>query len=122
MSKEGFDLEERLIDFAVRVINVTEALPNDYLGKHIRGQLVRSGTAPAPNYGEAQGAESSADFVHKMKLSLKELRETMVWLKIIHRKELISPSRLNGVLEECDELVEIFVKSIQTAKHNRECG
>ncbi len=79
-------LEERLIDFAVIIVSVVEALPNSKAGNHIANQLIRSGTSPAPNYGEAQSAESRKDFIHKMKISLKELRETMVWLKIRPRK------------------------------------
>ncbi len=75
---QGFDLQERLIGFAVRVINVVEALPGDRIGNHIGGQLLRSGTSPAANYGEAQSAESRRDFLHKMKVALKELRETHV--------------------------------------------
>ncbi len=78
------ELEDRLIDFAVRVIAVVEALPDSKAGKHVAGQLVRSGTSPAPNYGEAQSAESRRDFIHKMKVALKELRETLVWLKVIN--------------------------------------
>ena len=77
-----------MIDFAVRIINVIEALPNTKVGNHIGGQLLRSGTSPAPNYGEAQSAESRKDFIHKMKIALKELRETLIWLRIIERKEL----------------------------------
>jgi four helix bundle protein len=78
-----YDLEERLLDFAVRIIEIVEALPNTRTGNHIAGQLLRCGTSPAPNYGEAQSAESRQDFVHKMKICLKELRETNVWLKIV---------------------------------------
>lgn len=77
---QDYDLQDRLISFAVRVMNVVEALPNDRIGNHVAGQLLRSGTSPAPNYGEAQSAESRKDFVHKIKISLKELRETHVWL------------------------------------------
>lgn len=90
------DLEERLIDFAVRIINVVDALPNTKVGNHIAGQLLRSGTSPAPNYGEAQSAESRKDFVHKMKVALKELRETLIWLRIIQRKERCFLSRSVG--------------------------
>ena len=88
MSKDDktFDLEDRLIDFAVRIIRIAEALPKTKVGNHIAGQIIRSGTAPAPNYGEAQGAESRSDFIHKMKVSLKELRETRVWLLMIVRE------------------------------------
>lgn len=112
------DLEERLIGFAIRVINVVEALPNSRAGNHIAGQLVRSETAPVPNYGEAQSGESRRDFIHKMKIALKELRETLVWLKIVERKPLCEPAKLQDIVKECDELIAIFVKSIKTAESN----
>ena len=119
MSKESriFDLEERLIDFAVRVILLAESLPKTKVGNHIAGQLIRCGTSPAPNYGEAQSAESRPDFIHKMKVSLKELRETRVWLLIIVRANLIRPtSKLEPLINENNELISIFVTSIITAK------
>ena len=112
------ELEDRLINFAVRIIDVVEALDNSKPGNHIGGQLLRSGTSPAPNYGEAQSAESRKDFIHKMKIALKELRETHVWLKIIERKGLCNPARMSTILMECDELVSIFVASIKTAERN----
>lgn len=118
-ARREFDLEERLIDFAVRVIGVVESLPDTKAGNHIAGQLVRSGTSPAPNYGEAQSAESPKDFIHKMKIALKELRETMIWLKIIQRKPLCAPERLDSILTECNELIAIFVTSINTARKNQ---
>ena len=112
-------LQDRLIEFAVRVLNVVESLPTDRIGGHVGGQLMRSGTSPAPNYGEAQSAESRRDFVHKMKVALKELRETHVWLQIIQRKPLSEPpARLDPLLQECDELISIFVASINTAQKN----
>lgn len=113
-----FDLDDRLIDFAVRVIGVVEELPASRAGNHIASQIVRSGTSPAPNYAEAQAAESQKDFIHKMKISLKELRETLTWLKIIQRKPLLASDRLEPISKENDELVTIFVKSIETAKSN----
>jgi four helix bundle protein len=115
-----FDLEERLIKFSIDIIEVVELLPNTKSGNHLAGQLVRSGTAPALNYAEAQSAESRNDFIHKMKISLKELRETHVCLKIIHRKPLITPAeRLDALLKENNELISIFVKSITTAQSNK---
>jgi len=84
-----YDLENRLLDFSVHMINIVEALPNTRAGNHIAGQLIRCGTSPAPNYGEAQSAESRNDFIHKIKIVLKELRETNVWLNIIERKKLL---------------------------------
>jgi len=116
-----FDLEGRLLDFSVRIINIVEALPNTRAGNHIAGQLVRCGTAPAPNYAEAQSAESRRDFIHKMKIALKELHETIVWLKIIQRKSLVKcKGELQALIVECDELISIFVTSIRTAKKNKE--
>jgi four helix bundle protein len=111
-------LEERLIDFAVIIVSVVEALPNSKAGNHIANQLIRSGTYPAPNYGEAQSAESRKDFIHKMKISLKELRETMVWLKIIARKRLGDCREIPAAIAECNELIAIFVSSTKTADAN----
>lgn len=112
-----FDLEERLIGFAVRIIQVAEALPQTVVGKHIAGQMIRSGTSPAANYGEAQSAESRSDFIHKMKVCLKELRETKVWLRMIVMANLTkSTSKMDGLLDENDQLISIFVTSIRTAK------
>ncbi len=121
MSKEvKFDLEERLIDFAARCIKVAESLPNTRAGQHLSDQLTRSGTSPALNYGEAQGAESRKDFVHKMKVSLKELRETLICLKIIIRAELLAEEKLKPLINGANELISIFVISIKTAKQNEE--
>ena len=122
MSKESriFDLEGRLIDFAVRIIRTAESLPKTKVGNHVAAQLIRCGTSPAPNYGEAQSAESRSDFIHKMKVSLKELRETRVWLLIIVRAKLIKPaSKLEPLIEENNELISIFVTSIKTAKQKK---
>ena len=119
MNAKPQDLEDRLVQFAVRIIAVVEELPDTRAGKHVGGQLIRSGTSPAPNYGEAQAAESRKDFIHKMKICLKELRESLIWLKIIHEKPLCKPDRLDPMIQETNELVSIFVKSIQTAEDNR---
>jgi len=118
--RQAFDLEERLIAFTVRVIGVVEALPGSRAGSHVAGQLVRCGSSPAPNYAEAQGAESRSDFVHKMKLCLKELRETRVWLLVIRGKRLIEPiEKLDPLITECNELIAIFASSILMAQKNR---
>ncbi len=111
-------LEDQLIDFAVIIVGVVEALPNSKAGSHIGNQLIRSGTSPAPNYGEAQSAESRKDFIHKLKIALKELRETMVWLKIIARIGLSSRENMPFAIKECDELIAIFVSSTKTADSN----
>lgn len=120
MNDKAFDLEDRLVDFAVRIITLVESLPATKAGNHVAGQLIRSGTSPAPNYGEAQSAESRNDFIHKMKLCLKELRETLIWLKIIEKKPLCTPAKLGSILQACHELISIFVSSIQTAERNKE--
>ncbi len=92
MTKEReFDLQDRLVDYAVRVIGLSGALPETKAGKHISSQILRSGTSPAPNYGEAQSAESKADFTDKIKVALRELRETETWLKIILKAKMIRP-------------------------------
>ena len=122
MMKENkaFDLEDRLIDFAIRIIRIAESLPKTKIGNHIAGQIIRCGTSPAPNYGEAQGAESRTDFIHKMKVCLKELRETRVWLLMIVRAKLIKPtSKLDPDIDENTELISIFVTSINTARQNQ---
>lgn len=115
-----YDLEERLIEFSLLIIKIVEILPDTRVGNHIGGQLLRSGTSPAFNYGEAQSAESANDFIHKMKVCLKELRETKISLKIIKRKPLLNSMEINErALTECDELIAIFVKSIDTAQKNK---
>jgi len=109
-------LENRLIDFAISVNLMAELLPSTYLGKNMASQLSRSSTSPALNYGEAQAAESTKDFIHKMRIGLKELRETLVGLKIIDRGALISNDKnLISLQKEADELISIFVSSINTA-------
>ncbi|MCU0343820.1 MAG: four helix bundle protein [Ignavibacterium sp.] len=114
-----FDLEERLIEFAILIIKTTENLDNSKAGNHLAGQFVRSGTSPALQYGEAQSAESRNDFIHKLKILLKELRESLVALKIIKRVPLTNKFDLvEKALLECNELIAIFVKSIETAKNN----
>lgn len=119
--KRKFDLEERLIDFAVHIIEISEGMINTNAGKHISGQIVRSGTSPALHYGEAQSAESRNDFIHKLKVLLKELRETSVALKIIKRVPLTNKMEITEkVIAECNELIAIFNKSIETAKKNNE--
>lgn len=113
-----YDLEERLIDFAVIIADIVEALPNKRLGNYIAGQLVRSGCSPALNYGEAQSAESRNDFIHKMKVILKELRESMISLKIVEKREIHNLGKTIEAKNECNQLIAIFVKSIDTAKKN----
>jgi four helix bundle protein len=109
-------LQERLIDFSVRIIKLSASLPKTTAGKHIAGQILRSGTSPAPNYGEARGAESHADFIHKLSIVLKELNETLIWLSIIERSSLLKAELLTGLVEESRELGRIFTSSLRTAR------
>ncbi len=113
-----FDLQDRLIDFSVNLIRILDRLPNTIIGKHLKGQLTRSCTSPALNYGEACDAESRKDFIHKIKIVLKELRETFVGVTIIKRLHLLDLSQVNALLKECDELIAIFRKSYITARSN----
>jgi len=115
---KGDDIEARLIDFAVRIIRLGNNLPKSRAGNHIAGQLLRSGTAPAAIYAEARGAESTKDFVHKLKLALKELNESRVWLKIISKSNLLPEEKLHLINQECDELCRIVNASIKTAQKN----
>lgn len=121
MAKE-FDLEDRLVDFAVMILNVAEKLPKTYAGNHLSNQITRSGTAPALIYGEAQAAESRQDFIHKMKMGLKELRETYICLKIIYKKQYLSSEEIKPAANENNELIAIFVKSIKTTQNNLEAS
>ena len=118
---QKFDLEERLLDFAVEIIEITEALPNTRAANHIAGQLLRSGTSPYGNHGEVEAAESLNDFLHKLKVCLKELRETRRWLRLIARlKRQKLPSQLSWCLNEVEELIRIFKASIRTAQERRQ--
>ena len=117
--KKGEELEERLLEFAARVGKVLDALPDTRLGRHIAGQLVRSGTSPAPNYGEACAAESKNDFIHKLSIVFKELRESRIWVCLIIKAKLLPKPRIDAVLDECDQLCNIIAKSLITAKANR---
>ena len=115
-----YDLEERLLEFGARILALSRLLSADYAERHIGNQLLRSGTAPLSHHGEAQAAESPTDFIHKLRLALKDLRETQSWLKLIIRAGL---AQKNGdsapLLDETDQLVRIFVTSIATAEKRR---
>ncbi|MGE9295287.1 MAG: four helix bundle protein [Puniceicoccales bacterium] len=112
-------IEERLLDFAVRIIRLTKALPKDEVGKHIAKQLMRSGTSPAPNYAEARGAESRADFIHKLGIVQKELNESKIWLRMIEKAELLTTERLHSITNEAQELSRIIQASINTTRSRK---
>jgi four helix bundle protein len=119
MSAKTNQLSDRLLDFAVEVIKITDALPNTVAGRHVGGQLIRAGTSCGSNYEEACGAESRSDFSHKMSIVLKELKESRFWLRLISRTEMLTDNRTEPVLDECQQLCAIVAKSILTAKRRK---
>ena len=122
MGQREFDLDERLLWLAVEACRMARTLQRDPLSRHLAGQLFRSATSPASNYAEARAAESRRDFVHKMRVCLKELRETQVWLRLIEQLESPKDPAFEKALQECDELVAIFAKSVATASKSLKPG
>jgi len=119
--KSKYDLEERLLEYSTRIIRVVESMPRTDVGRHIGGQLLRAGTSPYANHGEAEDAESPDDFIHKLKVCLKELRETWRWLRLVRRVPLVKkPDLLVPLIDESDQLIRIFRQSILTARKNRD--
>ncbi len=119
MEEKPEQLSDRLLDFAVEIIKITDVLPNTVAGRHVAGQLIRAGTSRGSNYEEACGAESRSDFAHKMSIVLKELKESRFWLRLISRTKMLASNRTEPVLEEWQQLCAIVAKSILTAKRRR---
>ena len=120
MAPSKYDLEDRLLEYACKIVKIVEKLPKTRTGNHIANQLLGSGTSPYPHHGEAQAAESKKDFVHKMRVCLKELREAYRWLKLIDRLSLISPNQIvSEAISETEELKKIFYTSIKTAQNKK---
>ena len=118
--RQNYDLEDRLLRYAAAVIRLVQKIPSDRCGNHIAGQLLRSGTSPLPNHGEAQAAESPADFLHKMRICLKELRETHRWLRLMKEVPVLKESaEVDRLTDETEQLVKIFVASIRTTQARR---
>jgi len=115
-ARKMYDLEERLLNYAAEIIKFTEKLPNSRAGNHVAGQLLRSGTSPLSNHGEAEAAESHEDFVHKLKICLKELRESLRWIRLVRKSRLLPDTETNRLESESDELVRIFVASLRTSE------
>ncbi len=116
-SEPQYNLEERLLEYSARIVRLTEKMKGSQAKVHVSNQLLRSGTAPMAHHGEAQAAESPKDFIHKLRIALKELRETSRWLKLAQRVPLIDkPALLSELLDETEQLIRIFHKSISTAK------
>jgi four helix bundle protein len=110
------DLEKRLIAFASAIVRLSAKLPKSPQGRHLCGQILRSGTAAAANYGEARGAESRADFIHKLKVAFKELNETTIWLEVIAQSDVLSAPEIVAIVAENRELCRIIAASIKTAR------
>ena len=119
-NKRIYDLEERLWNYSNKIIKLVKVLPKSRSGNHMGNQLLKSGTAPYAHHGEAQAAESNSDFVHKMSIGLKELRESSRWLKLIEISQMVKnkDQLVQEMIDETEELIKIFFKSIQTAKSN----
>jgi len=113
-----FDLEDRLLEFSARIIRFVDALPNTRAANHVAGQLLRCGTSPYGNHGEVEAAESRKDFVHKLKICLKELKETRRWPRLVARSGMLPASRIDSICRETEELIKIFFSSIRTAEKN----
>jgi four helix bundle protein len=117
--RPAYDFEHRLLEFAANIVELAESLPTNRAGNHIAGQLLRCGTSSLSNHGEVEAAESRRDFLHKLRICLKELRETKRWLRLVGRvKKLGSPANFVTCLNEVEELIRIFVASIRTAEKN----
>ena len=112
----GDDLSERFLNFAARIIKLASALPRTFIGRHIAKQAVRAGTSAGANYEEARGAESKADFVHKLGVVLKEMRETYYWLLLIDRCEMLPHGKMQEILNEASELCRIIGQSVKTSR------
>lgn len=113
-----FNLEDRLLEFSARIIRLVDALPNSRAANHVSGQLLRCGTSPYGNHGEVEAAESRKDFIHKLNVCLKELKETRRWLRLIQKSEMLSEKSMTPILVETEELIRIFFTSIRTAEQN----
>jgi four helix bundle protein len=118
LREKPFDLEDRLLEYAVRVIRLVDSLPATRAGRHVADQLLRCGTSPLANHGELQGAESRKDFIHKPGICLKEIREAQRWLRLVHRVPLVAPGKIEPLLSETEALIKIFAASIRTAEKN----
>ena len=118
VSEGRFDLENRLLDFSARIIRLVDALPNTRAANHIAGQLLRCGTSPYGNHGEVEAAESRKDFVHKLKVCLKELKETRRRLRLIAKSAMLPGPKIAAILSETEELIKIFFSSVRTAERN----
>jgi len=114
--KPTHDLGERLLEYGGRIIRLVESLPNTVVGRRVGDQLLRCSTSAGANYEEARGAESREDFVHKLQISLKELRESNYWLRLLVKAGKIPPKRMTDLLDESGQLRAMLSKAVATAK------
>ena len=119
MEKKAADLSERLVDYGAEVVKLTALLAKTYAGKQIADQLLRSGTSAGANYEEACGAQSRADFTHKLHIVFKEIRESLYWLKVVKKTEMVKTAKLDEIIDETRQLSNIVAKSIITAKNRK---
>ena len=117
-ARSKYNLEDRLLEFTANVVRLADSLPNTKAGNHIAGQLLRCGTSPLANHGEVEAAESRKDFLHKLRICLKELRETWRWLRLVGRLELSKGDQLRAALTEVEVLIRIFAASVRTTEKN----
>lgn len=123
MNKRAYDLEDRLLEYAVLIVKLTEQMQSTRAGNHVAGQLLRSGTSPLFNHGEAEGAESTCDFVHKLSICLKELKESKRALRLVQRVPLTDEvEALASALSETDELIRIFGAAVRTTRNRYPAG
>jgi len=111
-----FDLEDRLLDFSARIIRLVDSLANTRAANHVAGRLLRCGTSPYGNHGEVEAAESRRDFVHKLRVCLKELTESRRWLRLLQKAALVPERKMLAILGETEELIKIFFASVRTAE------
>jgi four helix bundle protein len=119
MEDKANKLSERFLEYASAIVKLTAKLENSFAGKHIAGQLFRSGTSAGANYEEGCGAQSRADFIHKLQIVLKELRESSFWLRLIQKAELLKDLAVDDLIEETKQLINIIAKSLITAKKKK---
>ena len=113
-----YDLESRLLEFTAQIVQLVDSLPSTKAGNHIAGQLLRCATSPLANHGEVEAAESRKDFIHKLRICLKELRETTRWLRLIARLSITDQAKVVHAISEAEELTRIFVASVRTTEKN----
>ena len=115
--RRGADIAARLVDVGVRIVRLSRRIARDSVSRHIAMQLLRSGTSAGANYEEARGAESRADFIHKLRIATKELRESIYWLRLVHRAELVADD-LRPLASELEQVCAILAASARTARES----